>query len=144
MSRVECACGRFELLGDEMVRVRGIEHTPSRCDKVFDSSLCGQSAASSGGVVGAGGGRATITFKESEIRRHAAYYREGYSRGYDYGRKMERAGRELLEIKSRLKAEKPIDLDRMRYESRASSDKAATKALLEREPWHAGLDPDDP
>lgn len=37
-----------------------------------------------------------------------------------------------------------VDLDRMRYENRASSDRSASKALVEQEPWHAGLDPDDP
>ena len=41
-------------------------------------------------------------------------------------------------------AEKPVDLDRSGHIERAASDRAATQALVEREPWHAGLDPDDP
>jgi hypothetical protein len=37
----------------------------------------------------------------------------------------------------------PIDLQRMAYESRASSDRAASKAHAEREYWADGIDPDD-
>jgi hypothetical protein len=39
--------------------------------------------------------------------------------------------------------QEPINLDRMRFESLAQADRAATKALLEQEPWHADLDPDE-
>lgn len=36
-----------------------------------------------------------------------------------------------------------IDLDRMRHEAAASADREATRAIVEREPWHDGIDPDD-
>ena len=38
----------------------------------------------------------------------------------------------------------PIDLGAMRHFAKVMSDRDASRAHAEREPWHAGIDPDDP
>ena len=39
---------------------------------------------------------------------------------------------------------KVIDLDELRHDIRCAIDRTASKAHAEREPWHAGIDPDEP
>jgi hypothetical protein len=119
---------------------------------------------------GSGVGIQTITKEESALREQASY-RSGWEAG---GRKaqseieglkirLEQALHQLIYWRNKAQVfptphdqvrvdppgwkpseAKPIDLDSMRYESRSSSDRAASKARVEQEPWHAGIDPDEP
>jgi len=114
----------------------------------FNGSYAGSWGAGGGVkvVCGGGGGAGTPAPNSGSggggswpdaAEREQAAYRKGWEAG---ARKVTQGLRIEMVVHDEVK---PIDLQRMAYESRASSDRAASKAHAERAYWADGIDPDD-